>query len=198
MRDELEAKLLSTAQDLYELEIRAGDVVPGMENFMESAVEQLVKDYAELSALAQKMAAPSADEGSRGDLIPGALLERVDSLQNPHELTKELLVTALEQNQYGNAKMHAYGTFHDLLAEQLAEAFPEMRELLQLPGIKEDEHKPAATSDPTENYIKIEGRASPAEPASTVRQEVPASQELPSFPVLPAAQVKADDDVQMD
>lgn len=149
LRDELETKLLATAQGLYELEIRAGDVVPGMENFMESSVEQLVKDYAELSALAQRMMGIDGDNVTFDDnLLPGSLLERIDNLQNPHELTKELLVTALEQNQYGNAKMHAFGTFHDLLAEQVAETFPEMRELLKVPpkakasdGVDEEEQK---------------------------------------------------------
>lgn len=88
-----------------------------------SPSEQLVQDYAELSSLSQQITTT----------VPLGLLSRIDSLTNPHEYTKNLLTTALEANQYGNAKLHAYGRQYELLAKEIGESFPEMRGMLGMP-----------------------------------------------------------------
>lgn len=60
--------------------------------------------------------------------IPPELLEYVENGRNPDIYTREFVELVRRGNQLMRGKLNAFGSFRDVLAEQMAAAMPELRE----------------------------------------------------------------------
>ncbi|GHJ90321.1 hypothetical protein NliqN6_6723 [Naganishia liquefaciens] len=147
LRRDVERKLLETCHLLFEMEITAGNVVPGREDAMIEITDQLTARYAELSALS----AQSTDQ------VLGEALVEIDATRNPHFVTRKYLNAALGTNQFHNAKYEALTTYHDMLSTALGDAFPDMaEELSTLRPIREDKPEKEAETEPQAPPVKME------------------------------------------
>ena len=59
--------------------------------------------------------------------VPPELLEYVENGRNPDIYTREFVELVRRGNQLMRGKMHAFGSFRDVLAADLATAMPELR-----------------------------------------------------------------------
>lgn len=64
--------------------------------------------------------------------MPPELLEYVENGRNPDIYTREFVELVRRGNQLMRGKMNAFGTFRDVLAEQITAAMPELREDVQM------------------------------------------------------------------
>lgn len=60
--------------------------------------------------------------------VPPELLEYVENGRNPDIYTREFVELVRRGNQLMRGKMNAFGTFRDVLAEQMNAAMPELRD----------------------------------------------------------------------
>lgn len=60
--------------------------------------------------------------------VPPELLEYVENGRNPDIYTREFVELVRRGNQLMRGKMNAFGTFRDVLAEQMTAAMPELRD----------------------------------------------------------------------
>ena len=60
--------------------------------------------------------------------MPPELLEYVENGRNPDIYTREFVELVRRGNQLMKGKARAFGSFRDVLAEQMASAMPELRE----------------------------------------------------------------------
>ncbi|KAJ9104706.1 hypothetical protein QFC20_004478 [Naganishia adeliensis] len=120
LRRDVERKLLETCHLLFEMEVTAGNVMPGREDAMVEIVDQLIARYAELSGMSSQMT----------DQVLGEALVEIDATRNPHFVTRKYLNAALGTNQFHNAKYQAISSYHDMLSSALCDAFPDMADVL--------------------------------------------------------------------
>lgn len=60
--------------------------------------------------------------------VPPELLEYVENGRNPDIYTREFVELVRRGNQLMRGKMHAFGSFRDVLAQNMATAMPELRD----------------------------------------------------------------------
>ncbi|ORY26144.1 hypothetical protein BCR39DRAFT_470655 [Naematelia encephala] len=117
IRAEVEAQLLRLSQDLYEMEICAGEVGMGMEERVPRYMMEVSEALVRLEELSGRME----------DSVPKQILEynrAVDQHRNPHVYTKSTLTRAAGENQYALGRMLGLENFRRQLQSALAEEFP--------------------------------------------------------------------------
>ncbi|WWC94500.1 hypothetical protein V866_001346 [Kwoniella sp. B9012] len=156
LRAELEAQLLKLSQDLYELEICAGDVGQGMEDAVPNYMMKVNQGFINLERIA----------GQLGESVPHQIVEHIDRYKNPHVFTKNTLTRAVGENQYALGRVLGLESFRRQLYNALNEEFPEV----PLPGRK---HQPIAPStvDVDENMNNEETKGSQANGDTNVKVE---------------------------
>jgi mediator of RNA polymerase II transcription subunit 10 len=60
--------------------------------------------------------------------VPPELLEYVENGRNPDIYTREFVELVRRGNQLMRGKMHAFGSFRDILADHIHAAMPELRD----------------------------------------------------------------------
>ncbi|GFZ46856.1 hypothetical protein JCM24511_04076 [Saitozyma sp. JCM 24511] len=95
LRAEIETQLLRLSQDLYEMEVCAGEVGKDMEGAVPQYLEKINAGFASLSALAGRMT----------ESVPKQVVESIDAYRNPHVYTKSTLTRAAGENQYALGRM---------------------------------------------------------------------------------------------
>ncbi|KAL7421990.1 hypothetical protein Q5752_003762 [Cryptotrichosporon argae] len=146
VRADVEARLLSLAQDLYEMEVCAGEVSVGMED--------AVPNY--LSKIATGLASLAEVSGKITETVPWQVVENIDRYKNPHQYTKSTLSRATGENQYALGRVLGLESFRRQLVDSLSSAFP----ALDLP---EREHQPIRSdvppADARDGLVKLEAGA---------------------------------------
>ncbi|KLT40595.1 hypothetical protein CC85DRAFT_147035 [Cutaneotrichosporon oleaginosum] len=130
IRATLEKELQRLAQDLYEMEVCAGEVVAGMEGQVAERLEKVNRALVELTRLAPQVT----------DSVPKQVIENVDKARNPHQYTKTSLSRATGENQYALGRLLGLESFRRQLESGLSDAFPD----LPLP---ERRHKPVGVEN---------------------------------------------------
>ncbi|WVF71205.1 hypothetical protein IAT40_006005 [Kwoniella sp. CBS 6097] len=134
LRTELENQLLRLSQDLYELEICAGDVGSGMEDAVPNYLMKINQGFVNLSQLSSQI----------GDSVPLQVLEHIDRFKNPHLYTKTVITRATGENQYALGRVLGLESFRRQLHEALEEDFPEI-------PLPERRHQPISVKEETSN-----------------------------------------------
>ncbi|WVQ99660.1 hypothetical protein IAU59_006799 [Kwoniella sp. CBS 9459] len=134
LRTELESQLLRLSQDLYELEICAGDVGTGMEDAVPNYLMKINQGFVNLSQLSSQMT----------DSVPHQVLEHIDRFKNPHLYTKTVITRATGENQYALGRVLGLESFRRQLHDALEEDFPEI-------PLSERRHQPVTIKEETSN-----------------------------------------------
>ncbi|WWD17033.1 hypothetical protein CI109_101470 [Kwoniella shandongensis] len=116
LRAEAESQLLRLSQDLYELEICAGEVGPGMEDAVPNYLMKINKAFVELSSLSTQMT----------DSVPHQIIDNVDRFKNPHYYTKQTITRATGENQFALGRVLGLESFRRQLHSALEEDFPQI------------------------------------------------------------------------
>ncbi|KAI9639238.1 uncharacterized protein MKK02DRAFT_39533 [Dioszegia hungarica] len=116
IRQEVEQHLLRLSQDLYEMEICAGDVGQGMEGAVPAYMAKINLSLKVLSDLSGRMT-----EG-----VPRQVVEKIDTYSNPHSYTKTTLTRATGENQYALGRMLGLESFRSQLQDALSADFPQI------------------------------------------------------------------------
>ncbi|OCF30680.1 hypothetical protein I316_07644 [Kwoniella heveanensis BCC8398] len=132
LRTELESQLLRLSQDLYELEICAGDVGTGMEDAVPNYLMKINQGFVNLSQLSSQMT----------DSVPHQVLEHIDRFKNPHLYTKTVITRATGENQYALGRVLGLESFRRQLHDALEEDFPEI-------PLPERRHQPISVKEET-------------------------------------------------
>ncbi|WVR06823.1 hypothetical protein IAU60_003859 [Kwoniella sp. DSM 27419] len=160
LRTELEAQLLRLTQDLYELEICAGDVGEGMEDAVPNYLMKVNQGYVSLSQLASQMT----------DTVPRQVIDHIDRFKNPHLHTKTVITRATGENQYALGRILGLESFRRQLHDALNEEFPEI-------PLPERRHQPVKgdSKEETERTDQVDGSKADAIPTangeSLIKQE---------------------------
>ncbi|KAK8864650.1 hypothetical protein IAR55_001900 [Kwoniella newhampshirensis] len=161
LRAELESQLLRLAQDLYEVEICAGDVGTGMEDAVPNYLMKINKAFVELSSLSAQMT----------DSVPHQIIDSVDRFKNPHYYTKQTITRATGENQFALGRVLGLESFRRQLHSALQDEFPQipLPERRHYPahsqplqssdgGIKEENNRPAHGSAHDREASVVSGR----------------------------------------
>ncbi|WWC61923.1 uncharacterized protein I303_104509 [Kwoniella dejecticola CBS 10117] len=116
LRAELEGQLLRLTQDLYELEICAGDVGQGMEDAVPNYLMKVNQGFINLERIA----------GQLGDSVPHQIIDNIDRYKNPHVFTKNTLTRAVGENQYALGRVLGLESFRRQLYDALQAELPEV------------------------------------------------------------------------
>ncbi|WWC89080.1 uncharacterized protein L201_003998 [Kwoniella dendrophila CBS 6074] len=116
LRAELESQLSKLTQDLYELEICAGDVGQGMEDAVPNYLMKVNQGFINLEKIA----------GQLGDSVPHQVVDHIDRYKNPHVFTKNTLTRAVGENQYALGRVLGLESFRRQLHDALKDDFPEV------------------------------------------------------------------------
>ncbi|WWC69949.1 uncharacterized protein I206_103893 [Kwoniella pini CBS 10737] len=136
LRTELESQLLRLTQDLYELEICAGDVGPGMEDAVPKYLMKVNQGFINLERIA----------GQLGDSVPHQIVDNIDRYKNPHVFTKNTLTRAVGENQYALGRVLGLESFRRQLHDALKDEFPDV----PLPGRRHEPDIPAIVQNDNE------------------------------------------------
>ncbi|BEI86618.1 hypothetical protein CcaverHIS002_0609050 [Cutaneotrichosporon cavernicola] len=145
IRATLEKELQRLAQDLYEMEVCAGEVVAGMEGQVAERMEKVNRALIELTRLAPQV----------NDSVPKQIIENIDKAKNPHQYTKTSLSRATGENQYALGRLLGLESFRRQLETSLSDAFPD----LPLP---ERLHKPLGVENGDGEESEANGDSKPA------------------------------------
>ncbi|WVW84219.1 hypothetical protein I302_106249 [Kwoniella bestiolae CBS 10118] len=137
LRAELESQLLKLSQDLYELEICAGDVGQGMEDAVPNYLMKVNQGFINLERIA----------GQLGESVPHQVVDHIDRYKNPHQFTKNTLTRAVGENQYALGRVLGLESFRRQLYDSLKEELPEV----PLPDRKHQPISPPKTDEDTNN-----------------------------------------------
>ncbi|GMK57876.1 hypothetical protein CspeluHIS016_0407100 [Cutaneotrichosporon spelunceum] len=152
----LEKELQRLAQDLYEMEVCAGDVVAGMEGQVIERMsvakdckaadnrEKVNRSLIELTRLAPQIT----------DSVPKQIIENIDKGKNPHQYTKTSLSRATGENQYALGRLLGLESFRRQLETGISGAFPD----LPLP---ERRHKPTGVENGDGEESEANGGSKP-------------------------------------
>lgn len=126
---EYEAQLKDIIQGLYALLIQTnsfGNAGPGIDSrqVICATIETLHNDLKSLHSAASSPAAPVVQ-------IPPELVQYVDSGRNPDIYTREFVELARRGNQLMKGKKEAFGSFRDVLAQEINSAMPELQTYVQ-------------------------------------------------------------------
>ncbi|CAM1505286.1 Fc.00g109230.m01.CDS01 [Cosmosporella sp. VM-42] len=119
----LEQQLKDIIQDLYQIMVQ----VSTYDSAGRSSRDVLAN---EIKTLSQSLQTLHTTASSTQPLpsVPPELLEYVENGRNPDIYTREFVELVRRGNQLMRGKMNAFGTFRDVLAEQMSAAMPELRE----------------------------------------------------------------------
>ncbi|WRT66612.1 uncharacterized protein IL334_003571 [Kwoniella shivajii] len=115
LRAELEITLLRLTQDLYELEICAGDVEKEREDAVPTYLMNVNQGFINLERIASQL----------GDSVPHQVVDHIDRFKNPHVVTKNTLTRAVGENQYALGRVLGLESFRRQLHDALSSEFPE-------------------------------------------------------------------------
>lgn len=87
---------------------------------------QLTQLSSALQAVHRVSAHPAAAENLPS--LPYELIQYVEGGRNPDIYTREFVELVRRQNQLMRGKMHAFSSFRDVLAREMGEALPELRD----------------------------------------------------------------------
>ncbi|KAF4627844.1 hypothetical protein G7Y89_g10303 [Cudoniella acicularis] len=123
--DVVERQIKNAIQDLYHImvQVHAYDVAGKPSgNVLTGTVNQLSKDLQQIHITATSTTPPSVSLPN----VPPELISYVDSGRNPDIYTREFVELARRGNQLMKGKMEAFGSFRDILAEEMARCLPEV------------------------------------------------------------------------
>ncbi|KAF7533041.1 hypothetical protein G7Z17_g13571 [Cylindrodendrum hubeiense] len=120
---ELEQQLKDIIQDLYQVMVQ----VSTYDSMGRSSRDVLTNEIKTLSRSLQILHT-SASPPNNLPSIPPELLEYVENGRNPDIYTREFVELVRRGNQLMRGKLNAFGSFRDVLAEQMTAAMPELRE----------------------------------------------------------------------
>ncbi|WOO80636.1 Mediator of RNA polymerase II transcription subunit 10 [Vanrija pseudolonga] len=130
LRAEIESQLLRLSQDLYEMEVCAGDVSQNMENAVPELLEKVNKGFINLQSMSAQLT----------DSVPRTIVDHVDRYKNPHQYTKTALSRATGENQYALGRVLGLESFRRQLSDAVTDAFPGI-------PLPERRHQPLPSSD---------------------------------------------------
>ncbi|KAL1411592.1 hypothetical protein Q8F55_002556 [Vanrija albida] len=130
LRAELEAQLLRLSQDLYEMEICAGEVSKDMEDAVPGYLAKVNQAFINLQAMS----------GQLTDSVPRTIVDNVDRYKNPHQYTKTALSRATGENQYALGRVLGLESFRRQLSDAVTDAFPGI-------PLPERRHQPLPSSE---------------------------------------------------
>ncbi|PWY98508.1 hypothetical protein BCV70DRAFT_150677, partial [Testicularia cyperi] len=114
IRANLESKVRSVVDLLYQLAVCAADVQDGSEHLVGRKINECVKALAELDQTKFNMSA----------LIPMEVIEMLDVGKNPDIHTRNFVQRLASENQYSNGQHSAMKEYNDQLNAALDQAFP--------------------------------------------------------------------------
>ncbi|KAM0196578.1 hypothetical protein ACHAPI_005753 [Fusarium lateritium] len=121
--DALEQQLKDIIQDLYQIMVQ----VSTYDSVGRSSREVLINEIKTLSDSLRSLHASAAPPHNLPS-VPPELLEYVEHGRNPDIYTREFVELVRHGNQLMRGKLNAFGTFRDVLAENITSAMPELRD----------------------------------------------------------------------
>ncbi|CEI38699.1 hypothetical protein FVEN_g4750 [Fusarium venenatum] len=119
----LEQQLKDIIQDLYQIMVQ----VSTYDSAGRSSREVLINEIKTLSESLRTLHA-SASPPNNLPSVPPELLEYVEHGRNPDIYTREFVELVRRGNQLMRGKLNAFGSFRDILAENMTTAMPELRD----------------------------------------------------------------------
>ncbi|KAK7414880.1 RNA polymerase II mediator complex subunit [Neonectria punicea] len=119
----LEQRLKDIIQDLYQVMVQ----VSTYDSMGRSSREVLTNEIKTLSRSLQALHTAASPPNNLPS-IPPELIEYVENGRNPDIYTREFVELVRRGNQLMRGKLNAFGSFRDVLAEQMTAAMPELRE----------------------------------------------------------------------
>ncbi|CAJ0553491.1 hypothetical protein HG530_003588 [Fusarium avenaceum] len=121
--DALEQQLKDIIQDLYQIMVQ----VSTYDSVGRSSREVLINEIKTLSDSLRSLHASAAPPHNLPS-VPPELLEYVEHGRNPDIYTREFVELVRHGNQLMRGKLNAFGTFRDVLAENITSAMPELHD----------------------------------------------------------------------
>ncbi|KAJ6782078.1 hypothetical protein PWT90_03156 [Aphanocladium album] len=121
--DAVEQQLKDIIQDLYQVMVQ----VSTYDSMGRASKEVLSNEIKTLSRSLQTLHT-TASPPNLLPSVPPELLEYVENGRNPDIYTREFVELVRRGNQLMRGKMHAFGAFRDVLAQNMATAMPELRD----------------------------------------------------------------------
>ncbi|KAF4957390.1 hypothetical protein FGADI_3126 [Fusarium gaditjirri] len=119
----LEQQLKDIIQDLYQIMVQ----VSTYDSVGRSSREVLINEIKTLSDSLRTVHS-SASPPNNLPSVPPELVEYVEHGRNPDIYTREFVELVRRGNQLMRGKLNAFGTFRDILAENITTAMPELRD----------------------------------------------------------------------
>ncbi|KAM0562093.1 hypothetical protein ACHAPJ_002537 [Fusarium lateritium] len=119
----LEQQLKDIIQDLYQIMVQ----VSTYDSVGRSSREVLINEIKTLSDSLRNLHTSAAPPHVLPS-VPPELLEYVEHGRNPDIYTREFVELVRRGNQLMRGKLNAFGTFRDVLAENITSAMPELRD----------------------------------------------------------------------
>ncbi|CAH0049076.1 unnamed protein product [Clonostachys solani] len=121
--DNIERKLKDVVQELYQIMVQ----VSTYDAMGRSSKEVLSSEIKNLSQALQALHT-AASPPNQLPSVPPELLDYVENGRNPDIYTREFVEAVRRGNQLLKGKLHAFGSFRDVLAAEMAAAMPELRQ----------------------------------------------------------------------
>ncbi|KAM0263045.1 hypothetical protein ACHAQJ_001424 [Trichoderma viride] len=121
--DGIEQQLKDVIQDFYRVMVQ----VSTYDSMGVSSKEVLTKEIKTISTSLQHVH-EAASPPHLLPSVPPELLEYVENGRNPDIYTREFVELVRRGNQLMRGKVSAFGSFRDVLAEQMSSAMPELRD----------------------------------------------------------------------
>ncbi|PKS10231.1 hypothetical protein jhhlp_001981 [Lomentospora prolificans] len=123
IHSEMEAQIKDIVQDLFKIMV----VTSHYDISGRPSKEVLSNSLKTLSTSLQTLHSTATDPTQILPSVPPELVKYVEGGRNPDIYTREFVELVRRGNQLMRGKMHAFGTFRDILAEQMAGAMPELK-----------------------------------------------------------------------
>ncbi|KAJ2969679.1 hypothetical protein NQ176_g8541 [Zarea fungicola] len=121
--DGVEQQLKDIIQDLYQIMVQ----VSTYDSMGRPSKDVLSNEIKSLSRSLQTLHTTASPPHVLPS-VPPELLEYVENGRNPDIYTREFVELVRRGNQLMRGKMHAFGSFRDVLAQNIATAMPELRD----------------------------------------------------------------------
>ena len=139
--NELEASLEQLLESFHQVGSLLSDFRPENQTRLVDSVGGLAP---KLDRLAAAAAAPSV----AAVRVPRRLFDFLDSGSNPDLLTQQTLAAVVAASEQCKGKLAALGDFHEQLAREAVEVFPELAE--EMASAKKEEEEPVAKKNKNE------------------------------------------------
>ncbi|KAI9887524.1 MAG: RNA polymerase II mediator complex subunit [Watsoniomyces obsoletus] len=117
--DIIERQLQEIIQDLYEISVQVyGYQGPETSEALLHKIKSLTQHLIQISHTIPHFPAS----------IPPEVIEYVESGRNPDIYTREFVELVQKSNEHMRGKMLAFGSFRDVLAEEIGSGLPELKE----------------------------------------------------------------------